>query len=280
MRTLLCLTSAAILLVALSGPASAAPVFVYDGGVGNGTWKDVNKTSTSGDPDSLMCWAASASNALAWTEWYGWCPTASSLITNEIDMYAVFVNDFPANRVSSAIEGHMWWFTCEGGYYGHTVWPSAGKGFYDLATFEDNANWWPFGPPFDEYDNVENAILEYVNADRGISMSIEGTYGHTVTVWGIDTAENEVYITDSDDGVTDLRTYGYYESGGYWYLEDYENLYTSPTDMLIKHIARVNLNVDGIQPNQTGCVIPEPATLLLFGVGLAGLGYRLRRRRL
>ena len=59
-----------LLLILSLGVASSAPAlgdttyFVYD--QYGGTWQDANKTGVN---DSQMCWAAAASNVLAWGNW-------------------------------------------------------------------------------------------------------------------------------------------------------------------------------------------------------------------
>ena len=51
-------------ILSLTTPAWSASYFVYD--QWGGTWHDANKTYVG---DSLMCWAASASNVLDWGNW-------------------------------------------------------------------------------------------------------------------------------------------------------------------------------------------------------------------
>jgi len=76
--------------------------FVYDGGMGTGTWKDVNKQNVYGDPDALLCWAAAASDVLAWTGWRGWDSKTSSYISGASDIYTRFVAAWP-NAIGAAV---------------------------------------------------------------------------------------------------------------------------------------------------------------------------------
>ncbi len=85
----------AILAVSVPGVSGASPSYVYDSGVGTGTWSDVNKQNVYGDPDGLLCWAAAASNVLSWTGWRGWDSNTNSPISSANDIYSRFVGTWP-----------------------------------------------------------------------------------------------------------------------------------------------------------------------------------------
>jgi hypothetical protein len=51
-----------------------------------GTWHDAEKSPTN-EEDDLMCWAAAASNILAWT---GWGYPSGTSFANEDDMFGYY----------------------------------------------------------------------------------------------------------------------------------------------------------------------------------------------
>ena len=266
------------LVLSITGIAGAVRVNNYDGGLG--TWIDVNKTNVFG-PESNFCWIASASNALAWTGWQGWNPITNSYIASGADIYNAFKADW-SNRTGNPMFAYDWWFTTNtanskglplGGY----LFDTPGKGFYSQALFNTEHGFWAENVPVGNYQYFDDAILGYINDDRAINIDLTGTsdsglpYGHTLTVWGLDLDNNKIYLTDSDDGVTAEKEYGFTQhADGYWYIDDYTNLYTTNKDFKIIDVQRLNINVDGIEPN-TGGQIPEPTTILLVGFGLIGL---------
>jgi hypothetical protein len=239
------------LVSGLAGGASAAPKFVYDyDGVTSGItkrvrWKDVNKENVW-DPacDSLMCFAAAASNSLAWTLWDG-----GHELNSEYEIYGYFRAHWP-NEVSTVNDAYCWWFT--GDEYDPDTDPTLpGGNFYNEALLVDNATL-THGPR----GNKEAQISLYIDEHRGITILIRGVsssglpYSHSVTVWGMDEDRKELYITDSDDGLTALVQYSYYqsESDGFWYIQDYTNRYTDPFDFQIRDVFGFARNTEHISP--------------------------------
>jgi hypothetical protein len=283
MKNLKVFLLAMFLVFSITGIAGAVRVNNYDGGVGLGTWTDVNKANVFGPPDSALCWAASASNALAWTSWRGWDSGTSTYISTAAAIYATFDAGW-TNRTGNFMNGIDWWFTTNtanskgiplGGY----TFDTTGKGFYTQALYNTEHNFSPeFNPPTwpTNYEFLDGSILGYINDDRAISITVVGAgYMHNLTVWGLDLDNGKIYLTDSDDGMIAEREYGFTQHGdNYWYIDDYVNLYTAATDFKIIEVDRLNINAGGIEPNKpTGPdgQIPEPTTILLIGSGLIGL---------
>jgi len=293
MKNLKVFICAMLLVLGITTIAGAAPTYVYDGGLG--TWSDVNKTSVIGNPDSLLCWAASASNALAWTGWRGWDSGTSTYISTTAAIYAQFDAGW-GNHTGSAIYAYEWWMTdhtTANSNFGETL-DSQGKNFYPGVVSDPHLAGSVVNFVQDGVANqIYNFLGTYINDDRGIVASIDvpngpgqiGPYSHAVTVWGWDPTLNLIYITDSDDGVMALQTYSFFQLGvgGEVYIDNYTNLYTQATDVQITELVRLNRNSTGIEPNRpTGPdgQIPEPTTILLIGSGLIGLwGFRKKFKK-
>jgi len=246
-----------LLLLSSAVPAVASPVFVSGVSLSDG-WLDVNKTYVD---DSSLCWAASSSNLLAYTGWTG----GSSLDTNT-EIFANFTTHW-TNQGGHPLYGTYWWFTGINVAAGVSGWAqlegTSQAGFYDTATFQSSYFYDSFSGAVT--DSVYNELLQLIDQDFGLALSIEKyvngvRYGHSITLWGIDTATGSLYITDSDDGVTALKSYHY--SG--LSLTDYFGGGWSLTD-----VTGLELAVSAV---------PEPASLLLFGVAGIVLGLVRRKR--
>ncbi len=107
--------------------------FIYD--AYGGTWSDADKTSSNTD-DDLMCWAAAASNVLAWSGW-------GDTVGDADDIFSYF-QTYWSDDGGNSYYGWYWWFTgrnlTQGDYYDDLGWSQVEKsGGGDFYTFGDFA---------------------------------------------------------------------------------------------------------------------------------------------
>jgi hypothetical protein len=222
-----------------------------------GTYFDAEKSANNSE-DDLMCWAASTANVLAWT---GWGYPSRESFTTEDDIFQYFQNHW-TDGGGSIYYGLDWWFDGENdlpGTTGVSQVDVSGGGFWSGETFSNYYKYFP-----DNSSAMEN--IKFLSLDGyGISLAVftdEGR-GHAITAWGYEYDEQGdyagVYVTDSDDdNRSSLEYYGVIEKDNAWFLQDFYGVntwYISEVHGLAQYISAV----------------PEPTTLILFGLGILGL---------
>ena len=230
-----------------------------------GTWQDANK-STSKPDDDLMCWAAAASNVLAWGGW----GTKAYSTAQAIFQYTV---DHWTNRLGWARNVWKWWFNGS----------SPPVSSYAYVDVQGGGNFYPHLNVNDYYHDIYNNLMATIDRDLnsgyGIALTIyrlDGGYGHVVTCWGLDyelvgTNKNYkgIYITDSDDGLFGQVYYPLVWANNLWQLGGrYQGWYLSSASALL---------FNPFAP-QDQIVTPLPSSLVLLSTALA-LGLALRRHK-
>jgi len=243
----------ALFLVLGSAGFSGATLYWLPGVNETSGWVDADKTWTD---DTLLCWAASASNLLAWTGWTG----GPGLTTH--DQIFSFFPPYWNDQVGNPRYAVEWWFAGTNAQQGVAGWAQltdfSHSGFY--PTLDYNTYWSRF-----EGWNSSKLINDFILKSLGISIRV-GTAagrGHFLTVWGWDDAEKTIYVTDSDSGNDVLASYTVSDTGG---------LSGGYSNWSITHIY-------GLQKNPGWAPIPEPSTVLLLAFGLMAIAWRVRAIR-
>jgi hypothetical protein len=252
-----------LLLFLAAGPGFTASYLAYEH-FGDGIWHDANKTGTD---DSLMCWAASASNVLDFARW------DTAAYSNQTAIFTNFKAHW-TNQGSLAGIGWRWWFDGVNEAEGVSGWAQvnvSGGGNhwsgYNFSNFFSQRWVDDAGPTPDLMAYLDQQLHLGKGATLNIYRSkldaqgneIGWKDGHALTAWGYDLAATytDVFVTDSDDadGVTGLRevAVNFNSVNGRWYLTNY---------------AGGGYFIGGV--HTLAQRVPEPGTLFLLALGLFG----------
>jgi hypothetical protein len=223
-----------------------------------GTWYDAEKVPPDsafppGTGDDFMCWAASASNILAWTGW--------GIVDGMYDADAIFkyFQDHWTDEGGWQNVAWTWWFngTNIAAGWGAAEVDVPGGAFYHRLD--------PDNYIVTEYDDADvmKAIDDFLHAGYGVGVGIyneDYTTAHAITVWGFNYDDADpnhyvgVWVTDSDDNKSNPHApdvLHYYEvqwsqSEGRWYLQDYYGR----DDIYISYVAGLAKKSTGVIPTR------------------------------
>jgi len=206
--------------------------------------------------DDNSCWLASSANMLA-AQGYD--------LGNVQGIYDELVNNFGWTEGGWQHEALDWYiFQHEGPSPSYRVnWYGVYTGTSTTHSQITTSNPWPQNP----YDFVKNEL--YRCQQVGIVLHTQSLY-HAVTFYGWDDITPFSIITDSD---TDTDHYSTTD-------RNYYKTWSSPTEWKIDYSTYDQIDVP-IDYFATLCPIPEPSTMLLFGIGIIAclIGMRFRKKR-
>jgi len=199
-----------LLLLALSAPpALAETYFIYDD-YGD-TWQDANKTAANTE-DDFMCWAAAASNILAWGNW-------GTADYNTADQIFQHIQDHWTDSGGIMSWAWQWWFNGTRrpiSYGSYTNVPGGGNFYPDL----DFSDYYTLATEDNVLSGIDTLLHQGIGVCLGIRQS-EGASSHAVTCWGYSSdtvGYTSLHLTDSDDGYLGLQEYPVSLLDGFWYL--------------------------------------------------------------
>ena len=293
--------------------ASAAEAWV-DGVSQTSGWYDANKANPyAEDGDNDLCWAASASNLIAW--WQDKYQTPAG-VPNSIDsIWATYKNAATADTGGDTHAAVQWWLT---GVYVPTSDEEADRsmfkqdstsvlpafeGYYYEEYGEEMAPWPNYELQRWEYplrnflcmdyrdtftsDNIVSLVLQGCGVGIGLAQDNNSKFGHAITLWGLEydsstNAISRMWLTDSDDAQYNFGQDGLFAvdvttRDDKLYIDTTDsNWYTKEENIYISNLFAINPAVStewGIP-----LAVPEPGTATLSLLGLTGLLARRRRK--
>ena len=304
----LCTCSAAV------NQAAGATLWV-DGVNQTSGWYDANKANPhEQDGDNDLCWAASASNLVAW--WQDKYQTPAG-VPNDIDsIWATYKNAAEDDTGGDTHAAVQWWLT---GVYVPTSDEEADRSMFAqnsisvLPAFEGyyyeeyGEEMMKLRPNYElerwEYPLENFLCMDYRNtftSDNIVSLVMQGcgvglgltddaaSFGHAITLWGLEydsstNAISRMWLTDSDDaqynnfGQDGLFAVDVTSRDNKLYISTPDsNWYAEEENVYISNLFAINPAVS----TEWGIplAVPEPTSATLSLMLLAGLASRRRRK--
>ncbi len=304
-----------LVLLALSAAlstATAAQAWV-DGVSRTSGWYDANKANPyAQDGDNDLCWAASASNLIAW--WQDKYNTPAEIPTDIDDIWSTFKNKVAADEGGDTHAAFQWWLT---GVYVPTTDAERFRSIFSKDTYSTLPSW--AGYYYSEYGDElgytynpitkkwESSLSDFlcadyrssVTSDNIISLVLQGcgvglgvtddaaSFGHAITLWGLEydsstNAISRMWLTDSDDAQYNFGQDGLFAvdvttRDNKLYIDTpNSNWYREEENIYISHL----FAIDPAVSTEWGIplAVPEPGTATLSLLGLTGLLTRRRRK--
>jgi hypothetical protein len=259
---------AAFLVCGVTGTAHATAVYLSDLAPDGSGYLDVEQPIGSN-----YCWACASANMLAYSGWDGGFPSNGAIFS---EFTSHWTNDF-----GNPYYAINWWFDGTNDSPPSPGWSQVttpGGGYYSEALFNAYNGYGEIGfPSYPDSIPVVDWVQYNLDNNRVFSMLLGTEEGgiHWLTGWGYeeDPAGDivGVYFTDSLDGITQLLYSPLTQTGDLFYLSTYTE------DWHVLAMDSLGYNINDIPPNQTE-QFPEPATLLLTGLGLAGIGFARKKK--
>ena len=298
------------ILITLSHAAEVwAPGVSWEGG-----WYDFNKYAKGGESngtssylkdDSLMCWAVSAANVIAWWQeqnniqsenWYSTIPQGKDVHQTFV---AVFDNDganpasafqwwingstqnlpnrtsFDDNDTSSwtSIDGNTYYPGpfYDGGFLTSTQYTSTP--FYNIAADPVTIADTKLTTNGNSTTLQSRAIVEALEAGYALSLEVnteDGTVGeHAITLWGVE-------YTEAANGDITL-TKAYITDSDDYYDGIVAAMVNQKGHLVGMQIENGSYQITNANGMRTTVTIPEPATVTLSLLALCGLAARRKR---
>jgi hypothetical protein len=223
-------SSAILTYLASPEPADEPQSYMLTDHWGGSEWdadkddKEDTDDTAPGTGDDYMCWAAAASNMLAWTGWGN-----VSAVNGTADDIFGYYQDHWTDEGGGPQYAFEWWFDGDNDKQGASGWADVEADGGDFYPGVDHDLYISFNDHEDggRYKDALPDIASYFEDANAVAVSLSyGRGGHCLTCWGYDYNLGDpdyyvgIWLTDSDDGSEGLHRYGIDLESGVWEITD------------------------------------------------------------